>query len=68
MIKIIDQRKQYLENLKKETREFWLNVVADYNGGMNAKEIAAKYINPRTQRPYSRQHIHAIIRKMREKL
>jgi hypothetical protein len=65
-MKIIRQRESYLENLKRTTRKFWVKVVADYNAGIPVPEIASKYTNPKTNRPYSRQHIHAILKKMSE--
>ena len=65
-MKVISQREIYLDNLKKEARIFWAKVVEDYNAGVKPEDIAQKYINPRTNKPYSRQHIHAIIKKMRE--
>ena len=64
IMKIKRQREQYLENLKRKTRKFWVKVVVDYNNGMTAKEIAAKYINPRTGKNYSREHIYTIINEM----
>lgn len=67
-MEIINQRKAYLENRKRQTRKFWVKVVNDYNSGISAADIAAKYTNPRTGKSYSRQHIHMIIRFMRSQL
>lgn len=64
-MKVISQRKLYLKRLKEKTRELGLKIVADYNAGVPVDEIAAKYKNPKTGRPYSRQRIYAIIRQMR---
>ena len=65
-MKVINQREIYLKKLKEETRSFWLKVVEDYNSGMKPDDIAKKYINKRTGKPYSRPHIHSIIKQMRD--
>lgn len=67
-MEIINQRQEYLNKRKSVTKEFWLRIVKDYNSGLSATDISAKYINKRTGKPYSRQHIHMIIRLMRSQL
>lgn len=49
----------------ERAKAFWLQVAADYNAGISAKEIAARYINPDTGRQYTREHIYLILRKFR---
>jgi len=66
IMKIKRQRELYLENLKRKTRKFWVKVVADYNSGMTAREIAKKHINPRTGKNYTREHILTIVREMQK--
>jgi len=66
MVEVISQRENYLKNLKDSTRKFWLKVVEMYNDNISPTVIASKFTNPRTGKPYSRQHIHAIIKKIRE--
>lgn len=53
---------------KQKAVSFWLQVAADYNNGMTAQQIAQKYTNPLTQRPYTRQHVYLILRKVRNGL
>lgn len=65
-MQVINQREIYLENLKLQSRKFWRKIVADYNAGIPVPEIARKYTNPRTGKPYSRAHIHAVLKYMRE--
>lgn len=65
-MKVISQRKQYLDQLKRETRKFWVQVVEDYNDGVPVPEISQKYVNKRTGKPYSRQQIYKIIKAMRD--
>lgn len=67
-MKVINQRELYLEQLKLKSRKFWRKVVELYNQGTPVPEIAKKFINPRTGKPYSRQHIHAILKYMRDKV
>lgn len=66
-MKVINQRKAYLEGLRQKTIELGKKVVADYNKGIPVDEFRQKYINPRTGKPYSRQRIYAIISQMRGK-
>jgi len=51
------------EQRKKQAQIFWEMVLADYNAGMTAQEIARRYRNPYTGKYYSRQHIHWILKK-----
>lgn len=62
----MDIPKQRHYQRKKEAREFWLRVATDYNAGMTPKEIAERYTNPNTGKPYTREHIHWILKKLRE--
>lgn len=50
---------------KLEAREFWVKVATDYNAGMTPSEIAARYINPKTGKHYTREHIHWVLNKLR---
>lgn len=65
MSNIINQRERYLAELRKKTAAFTKLVVQEYNDGMSAVEIAESHINPATDKPYSRQHIHKIIHRAR---
>jgi len=49
---------------KKEAMDFWLRVAADNNNGIPAEKIAKRYTNPKTQKPYTREHIYFILRKL----
>jgi len=64
MIKINRQREKYLKALRDEVMPFWSKVVDQYNSGIPAREIAKMHINSKTNKNYSRQHIHSIIKKM----
>ena len=58
--------KQGRRKVKAEAFEFWLKVGTDYLGGATPTEISRKYINPKTGKHYSRQHIHWIINRLNE--
>lgn len=60
------QREKYLAQLREGVMPFWNKVVEQYNQGISPKKIAKMHTNPKTGKPYSRQHIHLIIKKMRE--
>lgn len=47
----------------EEAEKFWQQVVADYNAGIPAQEIAQRYRNPLTGKHYTRQHIYWILQK-----
>lgn len=55
------------ENRKQKAREFWLRVGTDYASGMTATQIAARYKNPVTGKNYTPEHIHLILKQLREK-
>lgn len=40
----------------------WVRLYIDENNPMSAEEIAARYVNPRTGRPYSPQMVYFAIR------
>lgn len=50
----------------KKAVEFWLSVAKDYNDGMAPENIAMKYINPRTGKNYTREHIYWILSRVRK--
>lgn len=58
---------KYQKHTKKTEKalEFWRQVVADYNSGMRAVDIADRYVNPNTGLNYTREHIYYILRRMR---
>lgn len=66
MTNITPQREAYLANLRSQARQFWRQVVDDYNAGISPTEIAKRYINPKTGRNYHRTTIHDIIKRVRE--
>lgn len=71
MTKIINQRESYLAELHAKSEAFAKVVVAEYNGdettvALSAAQIAAKHINPKTGKPYSRQHIHKILNRVKK--
>lgn len=56
-IKIPSKRKQAFS-------DFMLRVATDINAGSTPEEIAEKYINPKTNKPYTREHIYWVIRQI----
>jgi len=52
----------------KKAIELWLNVAKDYNDGMAPEEIANKYVNPKTGKNYTREHIYWILARVRKGL
>lgn len=53
---------------RKATSEFWLRVATDLNAGMTPDEIAGRYINPKTEKPYTREHIYWVIRQLKKRI
>ncbi len=49
---------------KKKAKDFWLRVATDYNGGMSPSTISKRYINPKTQKSYTREHIYWVLRQV----
>lgn len=49
---------------QRETKAFWIKIVTDINAGMTPDQIAERYINPKTHKPYTREHIYWVIRKI----
>lgn len=50
---------------KKQAKDFWLRVATDYNGGLSASKIAKRYTNPRTGKPYTREHVYFILKRIK---
>ena len=50
---------------KKEATDFWLRVATDYNSGFTPEEIAERYTNPRSGKPYSVKHIYWVLRQIK---
>lgn len=49
---------------KKEARDLWLRIATDINGGITPEEVAKRYVNPRTNKPYTIKHIYWVIRQL----
>lgn len=47
---------------KKEAVSLWLEVVAEAKQGLTVPEIREKHTNPRTGKPYTREHIYWILK------
>lgn len=45
--------------------DLWLRVATDVNAGIEPKDIAKRYINSKTGKPYTREHIYWIIRQVK---
>lgn len=59
-IKIPSKRKQAFS-------DFMLRVATDINGEFTPEDIAKRYINPKTNKPYTREHIYWVIRQINER-
>ncbi len=53
---------------KKEASDFWLRIATDINAGLTPDEIAGRYTNPKTNKPYTRQHIYWVIRQLKTRV
>jgi hypothetical protein len=53
------------EKRLKKAKDFWLRVATDLNAGMLPADIAKRYTNPITKKPYTREHIYWIIRQLK---
>lgn len=51
---------------KIRTRKIWVNIANDYLSGMSISDISKKYINSKTNKSYSREHIYLILRQVRK--
>jgi hypothetical protein len=45
--------------------DIWLSVATDFNGGMEPKDIAKRYISPKTGKHYTREHIYWMIKQLK---
>lgn len=53
---------------RRETDDFWLNVATDINAGFTPDEIKERYTNPKTGKPYTREHIYWVIREINKNI
>jgi hypothetical protein len=61
----MDKNKLELKNERDaKAKEFWAQVATDVNAGMTAKQIANRYKNPVTGKPYTREHIYWVIKQL----
>lgn len=54
------------EKRKREAEIFAQTVINEFSPqglDLSVKQIAQRHINPKTNRPYSREHIHLILRR-----
>lgn len=49
---------------KEEARDLWIRIATDFNSGMTPKEIAERYTNKNTGKPYHVNHIYYILRQI----
>lgn len=49
---------------RKKSIDLWLRIATDYNGGMTAKDIAKRYTNPITKKPYTREHVYWVLKQL----
>jgi hypothetical protein len=47
---------------EKRIKQFWMQVIQDYNAGIPVPIIAKRYRNPQTGKHYHRTHIYWILR------
>lgn len=48
---------------KKKAQMLWLQVLKDDSDGISPEDIAKKYINEKTGKPYTIKHIYWILRR-----
>jgi len=53
---------------RKATMDFWLKVATDLNAGLTPREISTRYINPHTDKNYTREHIYYVIREIKTRI
>lgn len=53
---------------RKTVMDFWLRVATDLNAGFTPEEIAPRYVNKRTGKAYTREHIYYIIRELKTRI
>jgi hypothetical protein len=53
---------------KREALHFRSKVIEQLNLGMTPSEIAAANMNPKTNKPYSREHIYWVIREIKKNI
>lgn len=51
---------------RKANVKRWLLMATDYVSGMSAVAVANKYINPKTDKPYTRGAVYGILKKVQK--
>ncbi|MBV6514243.1 MAG: hypothetical protein MOGMAGMI_01824 [Candidatus Omnitrophica bacterium] len=46
--------------------DLWVRVLTDYMGGMSASDIAKRYYNPKTKKPYTRGYVYWVIQRLKQ--
>ena len=54
-------------NRRKRILSVWVEIAKDYSAGLPIESIRERNPNPATGEPYARQHIHYILRQLRNK-
>jgi hypothetical protein len=60
---------KYHKHAKRTQRaiDLSLRMAADFNAGMSAKDIARRYTNPYTKKPYTREHVYLVLKRLQKR-
>lgn len=64
-----DRFRTYWKKRHDDSREFWSRIATDLNAGLTPRQIyeSNKYMNPRTGKPYTREHLYWVAKQVRNK-
>jgi hypothetical protein len=57
---------QGFKNKRTRLLPTWIKIATDYNAALSIDEIRKRNPNPKTGKPYSRVHIHKILRELKK--
>lgn len=59
--------KSFYQQRKQEAINVWVKMFTLWKGGMTPRDIAKKFINEQTGKPYTREHVYHVLKVMKEK-
>lgn len=57
--------KEFYDQRKKEAINVWVKMLTLSRAGVKPRDIARRFINEQTGKPYTREHVYLVLRKMK---
>ena len=57
--------KEFYDQRKKEAINIWIKMLTLSQSGVKPRDIAERFVNEQTGKPYTREHVYLVLRKMR---